>query len=301
MPARVDGAIAALAAGQHGHVTRAQLLELGLGDHGIGYRVGISRLIPVYAGVYAVGHVPTAPVARAGGAVLACGRGAVLSHGSAATLWGIRKRWQSPFEVTVRWDRRRRGIRIHRSRTLTRQDVKLHLGVRVTSPARTVLDMAPRLSDRALARVVNDARLAGYLHLDDLGEVLVRCPSHRGATRLRPFVQTGGAPTRSEFEDAFLAFADRFGLPRPEINVRVAGHEVDALFRDERVIVELDGFEYHRDRRSFERDRERDAATLAARFETVRVTWARLTLKPDREAARLHAILRDRRDSAGIS
>jgi very-short-patch-repair endonuclease len=164
-----------------------------------------------------------------------------------------------------------------------------------------VLDLTPRLSDRALPRVVSDFRLAGYLHLDDLGELLARCRNHPGALRLRPFVEVGGAPTRSEFEDAFLAFARRFGFPRPEINVRVAGHEVDALFRDERLIVELDGFEYHRDRRSFERDRERDAATLAARFETVRVTWARLTLKAEREAARLHAILHDRRGPKRIS
>jgi hypothetical protein len=294
--ARLDGAIAVLATRQHGHVTRAQLLELGLSVHGIGYRVEISRLIPVYAGVYAVGHLPTAPVARAGGAVLACGPGAALSHGSAATLWGFRKRWQSPFEVTVRSDRRRRGIRIHRSRVLARSDVRLHLGVRVTSPARTALDIAPSLGDRALARVVNEARLAGYLRPDDLGELLGRCPTHRGAKRLRPFVESPGGPTRSEFEDAFVIFAQCFGFPRPEINVRVAGYEVDALFRSERLIVELDGFEYHRDRRSFERDRDRDVATLVAGFETVRVTWERLTLKADREATRLHAILRDRRN-----
>jgi very-short-patch-repair endonuclease len=176
------------------------------------------------------------------------------------------------------------------------QDVKLHLGIRLTSPARTALDIAPSLGDRALARVVNDARLAGYLRPHDLGELLDRCPTHRGAKRLRPFVESHDGPTRSEFEDAFVVFAQRFGFPRPEINVRVVGYEVDALFRSERVIVELDGFAYHRDRRSFERDRDRDVATLVAGFATVRVTWERLTLKADREAVRLHAILRDRRD-----
>jgi Protein of unknown function (DUF559) len=246
--------------------------------------------------VYAVGHHPTTPVARARAALLACGPGAVLSHGSAATLWGMRKRWQSPVEVTVRRDHRRRGIRAHRSKMLAPQDVKLHLGIRLTSPARTALDIAPSLGDRALARVVNEARLSGYLRPEDLGELLDRCPTHRGAKRLRPFVEATAGPTRSEFEDAFVVFAQHFGFPRPEINVHVAGYEVDALFRSERLIVELDGFEYHRDRRSFERDRDRDVATLVAGFETVRVTWQRLTLKADREAARLHTILDGRRD-----
>ena len=263
---------------------------------GVDYRLEIGRLIRVYAGVYAVGHLPTTPVAGARAAMLACGPDAVLSHGSAATLWGMRKQWQSPVEVTARWDHRRPGIRVHRSKMLTPEDVKLHLGIRLTSPARTALDIAPSLGDRALARVVNEARLAGYLRPGDLGEVLDRCPTHRGAKRLRPFVEAPGGPTRSEFEDAFISFAERYGFPRPEINVRVAGYEVDALFRAERLIVELDGFEYHRDRRSFERDRDRDAATLVAGFETVRVTWERLTVKADREAARLHAILRGRRN-----
>jgi hypothetical protein len=291
---RVDRAIGAVAARQEGHITRAQLLGLGLSDHGIGYRVEIGRLIAVYTGVYAVGHVAKTPVARARAAMLACGSRAVLSHGSAATLWGMRKRWPSPIEITAPTDHRRQGIRVHRSTRLTRQDLRTHLGIRVTSPARTLLDIAPRLGDRALARVVNDARLSGHLHLTDLGELLVRFPRHPGARCLQRFVQDPTGPTRSTFEDAFVAFTERFGLPRPEINARVAGYEVDALFRAQRVIVELDGFEYHRDRDSFERDRDRDAATLTAGFETVRVTWVRLGDVPSREARRLRAILRAR-------
>ena len=108
---------------------------------------------------------------------------------------------------------------------------------------------------------------------------------------LRPLVVTPTGPTRSEFEDRFLAFAREYGLPTPSMNARVAGYEVDALFPAHMVIVELDGYEYHQGRRSFERDRERDAVLLAAGYVTIRITWERLTTQPEREAARLHQIL----------
>lgn len=244
------------------------------------------RLITEYAGVYAVGHRPELPQDRAFGALLACGEGAVLSHGSAAAVWGIFKRWEQPFEVTAPSRHRRAGIRIHQA-TLARRDVTTQIGLPVTAPARTVLDNAPRLTDKALARAVNDLRRAGYLHLADLAELLERHP----AVRLRPFVERPAGPTRSEFEDAFLAFAERFGLPRPLVNTRLAGFEVDALFPGPRVIVELDGWAFHSSRESFIGDRDRDAELLARGYRTVRITWERLIEAPEREAVRLRAIL----------
>jgi hypothetical protein len=291
----VDRAVAALAARQHGYVARGQLRELGLGRHAITYRVTTGRLIPVYNGVYAVGHAPIAAVDRAAAAVLACGPSAALSHGSAASLWGFFKRWTMPFEVTAKCVHRRRGIAAHRSTTLTRKDVRRHLGIRVTSAARTLLDVAPRLSDRALTRAVNDARLSRYLRISDLVELLDRCGKHPGAPRLRPFVQNPTGPTRSDFEDLFPGFAERFGLPRPQLNATVGGYEVDALFEDEKVIVELDSWEHHASRSAFGRDRDRDANNLVAGFVTVRVTWERLTGTPKAEARRLLAILENRR------
>ena len=233
---------------------------------------------------------PQAFADRAYAAVLACGPGAVLSHGSAASLWGIYDRWWAPFEVIVETARRRPGIRAHRA-ALTGSDIRRHLGIRVTSPARTILDIAPRLTDKALTRAVNDQRIARRLKLDHLAELIARLPRHRGASRVRPLIETPTGPTRSEFEDAFVAFAERFGLPRPEMNARVAGYEVDALFREQRVIVELDGYEFHGTRQSFEKDRERDATTLAAGFRTIRITWERLTQAADKEAERIKAIL----------
>lgn len=293
----IEQAIAALASKQRGYVTRRQLLALGLSAQAIKYRIKTGRLIPVYAGVYAVGHVPTLPQDRAYGALLACGPGAVLSHGSAASVWGVFRRWDMPFEVTAPSPRSRPGIRTHRAK-LTRADIRIQAGLRVTSPARTLLDIAPRIREKTLTRAVNDLRRQRHLRLDDLAELLGRCPRHPGAGRLRPFVEEGGGWTRSDLEDRFKAFCRRFGLPQPEINVKVAGKEVDAYFPDERLIVELDSYEFHSDKATFRSDRDRDANALVLDLATVRITDDRLKETPEKEARRLLAILERRRRRA---
>lgn len=293
--ADVEHQIAALAARQYGHVTRAQLLELGLGPRAVAYRVEVGKLHIAHQGVYGVGHLPRQAIARAAAAVLACGPGAALSHGSAASLWGLTRHWEFPLEVTAPAERRRPGITTHRSRTLLRADIRNHLGVRTTSPARTVLDIAPRLTDRALTRTVNDARHRGRLHVNAITELMDRCPTHPGAKRLRAVIEAPAGPTRSEFEDAFVALARRHRLPTPQVNVHLNGYEIDALFPRGRLIVELDGWEFHSDRSAFEDDRERDATMLARGYETVRITWERLQDDPEREAARLRRILDARR------
>jgi very-short-patch-repair endonuclease len=204
-----------------------------------------------------------------------------------------------PYEVSTKSDRRREGIRVHRATGLTRRDTTRQLGVPITSPARTVFDMTPRLkTEKALRRFVNDARLTNTLQLSHLAELLERHP-HAPATRhLLPFVRATGGPTRSDLEDVFVAFARRYGLPEPTINRRMGRTEPDILFPEERVIVEIDSWKYHSDRGAFESDRDRDAERLAAGIETVRVTEERLENTPAREAERLHAILRARRRAA---
>jgi very-short-patch-repair endonuclease len=295
MATDADRRLGRLAARQYGHVTRAQLVELGLSRQMIARRVSAARLIRVHDGVYAVGHRRTEALAVAAAAIMAGGPGAALSHSSAAVLWEMRRRWPTPPEITVPSDRRPPLVKVHLSTALTSRDIRTQLGVRVTSPARTVLDIAPRLTDKALARAVNDARHNRYLTLDSLADALNRFRNHPGRRRLLPFVQTLTGLTRSELEDAFLAFTRRFHLPTPQTNVLVAGHLVDALFAEELLIVELDGYEFHNGRGSFESDRERDAATLAAGHATVRVTHDRLTDSAEREAARLERILAQRR------
>lgn len=295
MPAPREAQILALAARQQRSVTRQQLLRLGLGPWAIGYRVRQGRLHRAYTNVYTVGPPPATPVERAAAAVLACGTGAVLSHRSGLALWGLAKQRTGPVHVTAPGQRRRPGIAAHVSHALTRADVRVQLGIPITSPARTVLDSAPELGPARLPRVIDDARIAGLLHLAELDELLRRVPRHPGRAAARAHLDGDTGPTRSEFERAFLAFCQRFALPRPLVNIPVAGFEADALFAAERLVVELDGWRYHQGRPSFEDDRERDAARLAAGIATYRLTWRRLMDTPEREAERLRAVLATRR------
>lgn len=287
--------IAQIAAGQHGNITRQQLIGLGLGRDAVKYRVRTGRLFRVHRGVYAVGRRPVLPLERAAAAVLACGPRSVLSHGSAMTLWGFWKHWDEPFDVMLAADRRPRGIRIHRCSKLRQRDITRHHGIRVTSVPRTILDVAPRLKGRRLPRLINDVRRARLLTLDDLAAIVAHNPTHPGARLLRPHLDNPQNPTRSDGEDDFPAFCRRHGLPTPIMNAIVHGVEVDAYFPAERLIVELDGWPYHRDRVTFESDRDRDATMLSHGIPTVRITYDRFEHEPEREATRLHTILRQRR------
>jgi hypothetical protein len=291
-----DAQIAHLASRQRGYATRRQLFALGESRDAVDYRVKVGRLIPDFAGVYGVGHLSKDPVDRAFGAVLACGDGAVLSHQSAATLWGIYRHWRRPLHVTAPSGHCRKGIVVHRAK-LHPRDRTRQLGLPVTSPARTLLDNAPRLTEKALTRAVNDLLRQGFLNRSDLVELLIRCCRHPGARLLRPFAHSTRGPTRSEFEDAFHAFTERFDLPDALVNTHLHGFEVDAYFPEEGLVVELDGWDFHSSQLSFRSDREQDAALLERGIVTVRITWDRLIDTPGREARRLRAILEQRRSS----
>jgi very-short-patch-repair endonuclease len=294
----IDSAIAAIAGTQHGMITRLQLLGLGLTDGGILSRVATGRLYRVHQGVYAVGHRPISPNARAMAAVLACGAGAALSHSAAATLWGISKHWPTTLEVTAPTQHRRPGIRTHRSHTLTPADLTEHHGIRVTTPARTLLDNANRLTHDALAGALSDLRLGGYLTLDGLDDLLARHPPTRATSRLRQHtIHRKRAPTRSKFERDFLKFAQRQRLPEPHVNTKVAGYEVDIFFPEHQLAVELDTYGTHSDPAQFEQDRNRDADLAAIGIPTVRITDERFYRQPGKEAVRLQKILTARTSS----
>jgi Transcriptional regulator, AbiEi antitoxin len=282
---RTTAEISRLAARQHGCVTRAQLFALGLGDGAIRNRIRTGELIAVHAGVYAVGHVDRTPVALAHAAVPGCGPEAVLSHDSAAALWGLR-RWPQQPEVSALETRRRPGIDSHRTTTLSRRDVTTNYGIRVTTVIRTIIDIEPRLTDAQLIRAVQDARHAHHLQPGKLDELLRRCP------RARELIDPTQNPTRSQNEDDFVAWAERDGLPTPQINVKVNGKEVDALFPTERVIVELDSLEFHHDPISFRNDRRRDRGSAAHGYLTVRLIKEDLR---DEDAEELRQTLRQRR------
>ena len=262
---------------QHGHVTRQQLLALGLSPRAIAARVRAGKLIRVHAGVYAVGAPRRTALARAAAAVLACGPEAALSHESALALWDLRE-WPAAPEVTAPTEKRRPGIRTHRSATLYR-DVRTEQAVRTTNPVRTIIDIAPRRTDRQLTRLVHNARLKHHLNDTSLRRLLLRCP------RLQPLIDPTHNPTKSDLEDDFVAWIKKHKLPMPRINTKLnSGKEVDALYEKEKLIVELDGWPYHSGRNAFHSDHQRDSDHRTLDFDTVRYTGEQLT---DAEAANL--------------
>jgi very-short-patch-repair endonuclease len=255
-------------------VTRAQLLALGMAASTVGKWVRQGKLVRVHAGVYAVGYRRVEVVAVAHAAVLACGPTAVLSHESAAALYDLR-RWPRTQEVTVFGDRRPKGITVHRSKTLTRADTTTQLGIRTTTAARTLTDIRPRLTKKQFAHLVNNARLAHLLNRQTATALLL----------------TESPLTRSKLERDFLAFIRRYNLPIPIMNTKLHGFEVDALFPDHKLIVELDDYATHGDPATFETDRERDAVHLDHGYRTIRITRDRFNR---REATRLRRILKSR-------
>ena len=275
---------------QGGHVTRAQLEASGLAPRTIADWIAGGRLIRVYRGVYAVGHLQRNPVNHAHAALLAGGEHSALAGACALVLWGVWKRWPREHEIVIAGNRRPSGLIVHQSRTLLRRDVVVLEGLRVTSAARTMLDTAPRLSEPRRTRAVNDLRLRGLLGNDELEDVVSRNAWHAGAPLLRPLIETAQRePTRSELEDVFLQLLHDHGLPIPEINVHVCGYRVDAYFPDHRLIVELDGWATHRTRQAFARDRRQDADILAtAGIPTVRLTYEEVV---GGELSRLQALI----------
>jgi predicted transcriptional regulator of viral defense system len=275
----LDGVIARLARQQHGRIARRQLLTLGFGADAIDYRLAHSRLHVVYRGVYAVGHdVPTRE-ANWMAAVLAGGEGAVLAYRDAGALWGFRRHARAVIEVTTpRSQRLRRGIQFHRS-SLPFDEVTTEDGIPVTTVPRTLLDLATVLRPRQLERALNEAetmRLWDELSLLDL---LRRYPRRAGSRAVRAVLaarNAGAKIIRSDLELAFLEFLDRFGFPGPELNTTVEGFEVDAVWREQRVVVELDSRTFHMTAAAFEADRERDRKLQAAGWRTIRITWRQL-------------------------
>ena len=267
-------------------VTLAQLLAAGLDRTAIAYRRRVGRLHLLHRGVYAVGHRPPSPLATAMAAVLACGPDAALSHRSAAALWRILPRWHSPIEVTATTKHRHEGIRAHRS---PHADATTHYGIQVTTPARTLVDLADVLPERALTRAVNEAQVQRLVTPAELTTLFTRYPGRR-TSRLTP---ERGA-TRSHLEDRFIRFLKRHHLPLPELNQTIAGHEVDAVYREQKLVIELDSRQFHTTPHAFETDRDRDADLLNAGFSTLRITDHRLKEQQAKEAQRLKTILRSR-------
>jgi Transcriptional regulator, AbiEi antitoxin/Protein of unknown function (DUF559) len=297
-PRSPDAAIAALAANQHGVVTTRQLAALGVPPRAVSRRAADGRLHRVHRGVYAVGHPVLTERGRLTAAVLAGGEGTVLSHAAAAALWGIRASDAESIDVTTdhRSGRRKRPrLRIHRPRTLRPDEITTHDGIPVTTPARTVLDLAATLRRRPLERILDRVEVLELTDYPALHHIADAHPGHRGAPKLRAALDThraGTTLTKSELEERFLGLCRAHGLPTPLVNTWPSGQEVDFRFPGHALIVEADSWTHHRSRTAFENDRARDARHTRAGYRTLRFTHRQLTEQPATVAQTVAAGLR---------
>jgi predicted transcriptional regulator of viral defense system len=273
-----------LAERQHGVVARRQLLELGLGRGLICDRVRGGRLIRLHRGVFALGHRRIGLRGEWIAAVLAAGPAAVLSHGSAAHLWELRGSRGAIEVARPSGGVGVSGIRTRQARLLP-QDVTVQAGIPVTTVERTLADIAARLGERQLEHAVVAADRAGRLRWPRMVETLERSSGRVGIARLRKVVAVTdprAVEARSPLEVDFLALCREAGLPAPQVNVLVEGRLVDFLWVGERVIVETDGYSYHRDRAAFERDHESTLALETAGYVVRRATYRMLRQDPGR-------------------
>lgn len=291
--------VAALAEAQHGVASAAQLYALGLSKDQVEGRVRAGWLHRVHRGVYALGREQLALEGRLMAAVLAVS-GAVVSHRSATALWGIRGEAPASTEVTISASSgrpRRQGLVIHRVTTLHVDEVSCRLGIRVTTPARTLLDVSPTLRPRALERAVDEAERLGYCRAPELLAMVARHRGHRGAGALGRVLEghvIGSTVTRSELEERFLRLCKDHRLPKPILNAQLHGLTVDFLWEPARLVAEVDGQGSHRTRRAFQDDRDRDSLLAAQGYQTLRFTWFDVTRRPAVVAHRLRRVFAGR-------
>jgi predicted transcriptional regulator of viral defense system len=295
-----DVEIRELAERQHGVVSLVQLQSVGLTASGVRSRVAAGRLARVHRGVYAFGHGRLTRHGRWMAATLAYGPGAKLSYRSAAGLHGIRPDNRPNTDVTLPSPsaRSRPGIDVHTSATLQPADITTVDEIPCTSPARTLLDLTEVLDRRGIERVVDQAELLRIFDLRAVEEVLSRAAGRRRASILRDVLARYKGPTitRRELEERFLALCRSTSLPSPAVNAWIAlddgtAYQADFLWREQRLIVETDGWDAHGTRQAFEHDRRRDRSLCLAGYTVVRFTWRDVLEEPDEVAATVARLL----------
>ena len=285
------------AAVQEARVARSQLREIGWSRDEIDGQLRRRYLTAEHRGVYVVGCPPWTLKGALWSAVLACGPGSVVSHGSAAYLRGYLRCPPSldhvHVTVTSGAPRRRPGIALHHARNLAPSDIEEIDGLLVTSTARTLLDLAASASDSEFEEAFDEAVFRRRARRAEIESILARNPGAKGSRRLRELweAEVTGERNRREAEKRMAALIRNAKLPRPRPNAPIGPYTVDFLWPDHRVIVEIDGFATHRKRRSFEADRARDADLGSQGYAVVRFTWRQIVGEPYVVVARLAARL----------
>ena len=281
--------IAALANAQHGVVARWQLRALGLSNTAIS-RSAAGRLHRLHHGVYAVGHSVLTREGRWMAAVLAAGTDAVLSHITAGGAWALRPLGAGLIHVTVPGDsgrKRRPGIRIHRSRTLTPQDTTTHLGIPITTPLRTIIDLASTLEPLALEQALDQADRRGLIDFAELKTRPIPRSLQAVLSRYTPAPPSPAANSRTASSPSATTTTSRARSATPSSKAKKS----TSPGANRRLIVEVDGYGYHRSPSRFENDRERDVMLTIAGWHVMRFTWTQVTTRPNwvAEAVRARA------------
>jgi very-short-patch-repair endonuclease len=296
---RDDHWLAALAKRQYGVASRAQLLGAGWSEGAIKKRIRGGRLHRLQAGVYLVGHELIPREGRWIAAVLSSGPEAVLSHWSAAALWGIRPSSRERIDVTVPHRSRSSGlIRRHISQ-LPADERTAEEGIPVTTVPRTIFDLATAESTDVIQNLLREAEFLELWDRLSLRDLVERYPGRRGVRRVRAALERlkeePSGRKRTPLEERFAPFLRRQRLPLPRFNdwILVAGKrvQVDCHWPDLRQIVELDGWQGHKSRTAFREDRARDRRLSVAGYSVTRLTWNQLDDEPEAIASDLRSLL----------
>jgi very-short-patch-repair endonuclease/predicted transcriptional regulator of viral defense system len=278
-----------LASRQLGLVTSEQLQVAGIHRSTVGRRALSGFLHRLYRGVYLVGHSVPLPGALELGAVLACGSRTYVSHRSAAGLWAMTAGPAERVTVTVvrRWCDSRDNLHVHATDRLDALDRRVLRGIPLTAPARTLVDFAADAEDDELEAAVSEARALRLIRDGELEAALDRAGIRAGVARMRWLLSVEGDQgyTKSKAERVMRKLARDAGLAQPLCNAPLHGYEVDFLWAEQRLVVEVDGYQFHGHRSAFERDRRKDQVLIAAGYRVVRVTWLQLIHEPMRVAA----------------
>jgi very-short-patch-repair endonuclease len=288
----VEKKLARMATAAHGLLTHAQLLGADVTPAQIRSRLRKGLLTVEHRGVYRYGHRAPSDECRYLAAVLACGDGALLSGLAAAYLLGLVKGPAPTPEVTTRTNRRVKGVKTHRSRVIVPSDAVRCRGVPVTSPARTLVDIAGVLGESALARACHEAGVRYGTAPADVEARLSKAPKAKGAAKLRRVLRGDTPVTLSNLEARFLARLRAADLPLPETNRDAGGRWVDCRWPDQRLTVELDGYRYHSSRYAWEQDRRREREAYARGDDLRRYTYGDVFERPALMLAELRKLLR---------
>jgi very-short-patch-repair endonuclease len=289
----VERAIARIGGRQDNVITGDQLLNAGLGRGAIAHRLKARTMQRLHTNVYLLGPAPPTPMARARGAALACGANAVASHRSAACLYGLLPDLGGDADVTVagRNPGVHRGIRLHRVAALAANEVTRMRGMRITTVARTICDLAATESARDTEHAFQEALYREVVTDQDLKAVLEREPRRKGAPVIRALLEDPRL-TRSEKERLLLKLIRQAQLPTPLTNVPVHGYKADLYWPQQGLVVEFDGWQAHGHRLAFENNRKRDQILIANGLRVLRVTDRQLTNEPIALVARVAQALR---------